>query len=143
MKEDKQQIAIAEACGWTKIHDCEGSLFGLVPEALEKYFKIPDYLNDRNAIIEALNILENPKYTQKYMSNPEYYGWVRFENTLLEILGIQLEEHFVYSNIKDANGERIILGGYNYPMFGVQKMMMATPKQMCEAFLRAIYKWEE
>ena len=55
MTDEQQQIAIAEACGWTNIqpHQMAGTkLAGYKPN--EDFFRgIPDYLNDLNAMHEA------------------------------------------------------------------------------------------
>jgi hypothetical protein len=49
MKPEQQRIAIAEACGW------EGETYG--PSWCESVTKMPDYLNDLNAMHEAEAIL--------------------------------------------------------------------------------------
>lgn len=66
MTPDEQRIAIAEACGWTKIHFYEdnagpGFWSGDPPPKLNAYWEVidqrsdrlPDYLNDLNAVHKA------------------------------------------------------------------------------------------
>lgn len=65
MNREKQRIAIAEACGWRHFQDSVYSPFGspyLVgkppdPEA-QNLQKVPDYLNDLNAMNEAVESLD-------------------------------------------------------------------------------------
>jgi len=73
MTVESQRIAIAEACGWKDIKDTNhedvdiesrsiiywSGLTGVPPEFIhyENRIKIPDYLNDLNAMHEAENVL--------------------------------------------------------------------------------------
>ena len=50
MNADKQRIAIAELCGWTRLDQGQG--YGR-PPLTKTDFKIPDYLTDLNAMHEA------------------------------------------------------------------------------------------
>lgn len=51
MKTVQERIKLAEAKGWTQIHEHEGKLWGIVPNAdeldsqgaLERYYEIPEY----------------------------------------------------------------------------------------------------
>ena len=52
MNQEKQRIAIAQACGWTKIGYHEQEITGRKPTN-GFYEIIPDYLNDLNAMHEA------------------------------------------------------------------------------------------
>ncbi len=54
MNKEQQRIAIAEACGWTEISDWEAAgINGQHPT--EPWIEvIPDYLNDLNAMHEAI-----------------------------------------------------------------------------------------
>jgi hypothetical protein len=65
MKTEEQRIAIAEACGWTKISDWKAAgINGQHPT--EPWTEvIPDYLNDLNAMHEAVKTLPQnikPRY---------------------------------------------------------------------------------
>lgn len=50
--------SIASILGWKDIHEVKGILYGIIPDAdeydsqgaLEKYFEIPDFSNDLNAM---------------------------------------------------------------------------------------------
>ena len=57
MKPEEQRIAIAEACGWTKIHQPVfgiDNLHGIFPNGnLSIYVPVPNYLTDLNAMHEA------------------------------------------------------------------------------------------
>jgi hypothetical protein len=60
MSPDKQNIAIAEACGWTVINN---TLCHVTPDRngepeIEPIARLPDYLNDLNAMHEAEKVLE-------------------------------------------------------------------------------------
>jgi hypothetical protein len=73
MNTEKQRIAIAEACGWL-VND--NGVTGISPINVEQgltnpkicSWKLPDYLNDLNAIHEAetLVIYANDKLPKKY-----------------------------------------------------------------------------
>ena len=56
MSPEKQRIAIAEACGWTSI---DSAFVGYWPGAEDPmdYDTVPDYLNDLNAVHEAIRTL--------------------------------------------------------------------------------------
>jgi len=60
MSPEAQRIAIAEACGWTKISDWKAAgINGQHPT--EPWTEvIPDYLNDLNAMHEAEKFLRKP-----------------------------------------------------------------------------------
>lgn len=59
MSPDQQRIAIAEACGWTDLHIGTwtrwlNALMGIAPgDKNERHVRVPDYLNDLNAMHEA------------------------------------------------------------------------------------------
>ena len=68
MKPEQQQIAIAEACGWTEIHErhvahldhknwCGACRGKEGPRWLDGYSVLPDYLSDLNAMHEAEKLL--------------------------------------------------------------------------------------
>lgn len=60
MSPEQQRIVIAEACGWTEISDWgAGGINGQDPGKLWVGLQvIPDYLNDLNAMHEAVQILD-------------------------------------------------------------------------------------
>lgn len=62
----KQRIAIAEACGWKSCYTGEHITgpFGLHPVSGKEY-RLPDYLNDLNAMHEAEKVL-NVHYQREY-----------------------------------------------------------------------------
>lgn len=62
----KQQITIAEACGWKYVNTAKISWFS--PDGKER-FKCPDYLSDLNACHEMEKVL-----TYEQMS--DYCGWL-------------------------------------------------------------------
>ena len=65
MKPELQRIAIAEACGWTECHPATKTPHGFfeaygrkkLPCGSRKDERLPDYLNDLNAMHEAEGIL--------------------------------------------------------------------------------------
>jgi len=55
MKKQEQRIAIAEACGWENINDLWiGNVSGTTSRE-----RVPDYLNDLNAMHEAEKVLDD------------------------------------------------------------------------------------
>lgn len=68
MNQEKQRIAIAEACGWTEIADWgAGGINGKHPT--EPWVEIiPDYLNNLNAMHEAEKVMrDSPKKKHTYL----------------------------------------------------------------------------
>ena len=63
MNNKKQRIAIAEACGWTKIGHYEQEITGRKPTN-GFYEIIPDYLNDLNAMHEAEKMLTEHQWDE-------------------------------------------------------------------------------
>jgi hypothetical protein len=64
MNKEKQKIAIAEACGWSNLQDSDYKPFGKAqlvgrhPGGSEQnLLRVPDYLNDLNAMHEAEKVL--------------------------------------------------------------------------------------
>jgi len=113
MTKEQQRIAIAEACGWTKV------IGGLQPrgDSTPKWWRcpkgrelrsIPDYLNDLNAMHDAEKTLSEKRIRS-------------YAFTLAQVLDtsptVDLDDQFL--NIH------------------------ATAAQRAEAFLRTINKWEE
>ena len=67
MNPEAQRIAIAEACGWTECHAATKTPHGFFEAygrkkllcGSRKHERLPDYLNDLNAMHEAENILQH------------------------------------------------------------------------------------
>jgi hypothetical protein len=69
MRSEDQRIAIAEACGWkwepwqhgdmhyTRLRDPAGAI---INNCYGEYWRLPDYLNDLNAMHEAERIIRAP-----------------------------------------------------------------------------------
>jgi hypothetical protein len=75
MKPEEQRIAIAEACGWTEV-DWNGvyqDWLGVPPNEERDRHPIPDYLNDLNAMHEAVETLRGKDGPQ----------WFDFQRTLM------------------------------------------------------------
>jgi hypothetical protein len=114
MKEEKQRIAIAEACGYKQQPTPDGLVEWLGPNPDRCYIgrfrpdtipsAMPDYLNDLNAMHEAEKVL------QQHMAK-----WWNYTSQLA------------------AANSALGTGGEAH----------ATAKQRAEAFLRTIGKWEE
>ena len=110
----KQNVTIAEACGWTNVRETAFGLLGCHPKAdlsvlSDEYLcarPIPDYLNDLNACHEFEKSLPS-SLTQKYW-------W-----SLCDVTGLDQ-----YEACRD-------------PLLTVS----ATAAQRCEAFLKTINKW--
>ena len=127
-KEEKQRIAIAEACGWkdVKLTDHEtvdidsrsitywSGFTGLPPEFRHHLnrVRVPDYLNDLNAMHEAEQILWGMNWSNRYAFNDN--------------LANTLKGRTVNRNEWDA-----------------ETLLDATAAQRAEAFLRTIGKWEK
>lgn len=113
MSPEKQQIAIAEACGWSNLQYSDYKPLGLVgrhPGGSEQnLLRVPDYLNNLNAMREA---------------------------TMARLQGY--EENFFYELSNVVNGE--VEPHLQDDMFCLAN---ATAAQRAEAFLRTIGKWKE
>ena len=61
---EQQRIAIAEACGWTRIgwNGVYQDWLGDRPNEDRDTYPIPDYLNDLNAMHEAEKVLNNEQW---------------------------------------------------------------------------------
>jgi hypothetical protein len=110
---EQQRIAIAEACGWTKISDWKAAgINGQHPT--EPWTEvIPDYLNDLNAMHEAetLVIYSNDKSPKKYT------------------------QQIKAAICKDA--------GVKKAQMDFDMCITATAAQRAEAFLKTIGKWKK
>ena len=129
MNQEKQRIAIAEACGWKDIKDtnhedvniesrsisCWSGLTGVPPKFIHYEWNrviIPDYLNDLNAMHEAEQSL-----------------WLKDWNL----------RYVFCDHLADAiRGRRV-----NRNEWGPELMLDALAAQRAEAFLKTIGKWED
>ena len=74
MNPESQRIAIAEACGWTECHPATKTPHGFfeaygrkkLPCGSRKDERLPDYLNDLNAMHEAEKMLTDEQWTDYY-----------------------------------------------------------------------------
>lgn len=113
MTDDQINKAIAEACGWTEIHDSgpwhNHKPWGYPPQPPgaggNAYKYVPDYCNDLNAMHEAEKTL-TPK------------NWNNFS-----------ENWWIYCKLLRVND--------------ADEAIHATARQRAEAFLRTLGKWEE
>jgi hypothetical protein len=81
MNPNKQRIAIAEACRWTRQSD-DSMWFDDPTNSFQVHEQdIPDYLNDLNAMHEAEKVLYKGIINQEYWQK----GYGRFTTTLAEI----------------------------------------------------------
>ena len=116
MNPEQQRIAIAEAWGWTEIEPCtccDGVSRGYTPTPGAHKKHLPDYLNDLNAMHEAVSIFD-------------YDQTDEFEDHLCDIC-------------KRSNDEKENPAPWRL-FFAV---VNATASQRAEAFLRTIGKWKE
>lgn len=115
MSPEAQRIAIAEACGWTRIMAAPGFASdetfprGVMPgsESMRDFKPLPDFLSDLNAMNEAEKVLRVDQF-ESYMNR-----------------------------LADA------CPGYTSSRFGYWPMVCATAAQRAEAFLRCLGKWSE
>ena len=67
MNKELQRIKIAEACGWTDFSKAkhEGAIqYGRKPLSCSDSWEVPDYLNDLNAMHEAVRKLTDSQRTE-------------------------------------------------------------------------------
>ncbi len=112
MSPEQQRIKIAEACGWESVK------YG--PEWCRSETKMPNYLNDLNAMHEAEKVLTEKQSTL-------------FDSALLTIQGFNRDIDFVDEDGKAAD-DFVKL---------VKALRHATAAQRAEAFLRTLNLWEE
>ena len=125
MNEQKQRIAIAEACGWTEwTKDTPNCLS---PEERHEGMMIcpsgygaarpPDYLNDLNAMRSAeITLTLNKRYDYIKEINKVAAGVYRKSKPWIKV---------------------------SAPEFATEVTVYSTAAQRAEAFLRTIGKWEE
>ena len=91
MTNEQQRIAIAEACGWKKMNWNEATVYGSPTHGFRVWKskhqdsimsykgrvgeRIPDYLNDLNAMHEA----------ERTMGDPQL--WVEYQSYLSDVMG--------------------------------------------------------
>lgn len=96
MSPEAQRIAIAEACGWTECYPATKTPHGFfdaygrkkLPCGSRKDERLPDYLNDLNAMNQAEKILTSAHQPSKGESQwSDYLGWLGFcgENKTREV----------------------------------------------------------
>lgn len=118
MKPEKQRVVIAESYGWTHVgpRTCKKDPCGVEPggTSRENTKHIPDYLNDRNHMIEAVKTLPRQ--------------------------GADTEDHFILELHLLTTGREI---DYDTPVGDMFLMVTATPAQLAEAYLKTIKRWED
>jgi hypothetical protein len=127
MTPEQQRIAIAGACGWhsLKTTGCDGLpdlLWGSLVASGQTGLPtelVPDYLNDLNAMHEALNVFNNRAPL------PRTGWWARYFGNLETVINIP------HSFMPQFDIEAAI------------KLSNATAKQKAEAFLKTLDIWTE
>lgn len=121
MDEQKQRIAIAEACGWRCISPSNFKLGNKAWRRVEwkgggmSFLQLPDYLNDLNAMHEAERTMS---YEQKK----------KFLHILSDITNPQITTGVPYALMAPSQ---------------VSMLIHAAAPQRAEAFLKTIGKWED
>jgi hypothetical protein len=118
MKPEAQRIAIAEACGWHRAPQWDDEVgchyaYEHKDGRICYKLKLPDYLNDLNAMRGAEGVLGGEKR-------------VEYLDALLDVLELNLGP-----------------GGWDMDFNSVWQMTAATAAQRAEALLRTLGKWEE
>ncbi len=133
MKPEEQRVAIGQVVGWTIEPDKNGGFNLYEPRHRFRGWSrdrerlivwLPDYLNDLNAMSEAIKILKDDK---PYSSNPADYPTWMFLSNLSNVAGIKLF----------YNGEFV---GSQGDLF---KLANATAPQKCEALLKTLKLWKD
>lgn len=81
LNQDAKRIRIAEACGWTSLHDnYDGDKWGRSPDPRQRSndnvigaTPLPDYFNDLNAMHEAEKTLGEPRCYDYVDNLPRHY----------------------------------------------------------------------
>jgi hypothetical protein len=89
---NQQRIAIAGVCGWTRCRVVQGDPMGSPPGQYDIFDKVPDYLNDLNAMNKAEKILRG-SLEQYYTNRIIYERWNRYEHYLFNRFGISAPAH--------------------------------------------------
>ena len=72
MSPEKQRIAIATACGWTKFNSATHKwaiVYGQPPNASSNSWELPHFLNDLNAMHAVEKVLTGYQQTVTYSDN--------------------------------------------------------------------------
>ena len=127
MNKELQRIKIAEACGWREIQngDAWGTPIGIpltMPKKdnwrnMDGFFELPDYLNDLNAMHEAVMFL--PEKTK-----------LAFRKELQYMIAPRTRPSGI--------GGIVLMSAEDY-----DNWFHATAAQRAEAFLRTLNLWEE
>jgi hypothetical protein len=114
MTNEKINIAIAEACGWTFINQVDKHPHGLPPDGKKDRYTspLPDYCNDLNAMHEAEKMLNAGQINS-------YLGHLYRFNKVAEV------------------------GSNPWEIIAARVAIHATAAQRAEAFLKTINKWED
>ena len=131
MSPEEQRIAIAEACGWTmpkyskSFGDPDDYVARIEPDGSWIECPLPDYLNDLNAMHEAINatFIGDPRNDINVRDRWQVFIW-----ELLRIVSPRSRP-----NWSDC---------YTYDRQWVIAILQATAAQLAEAFLRTLGKWE-
>ena len=116
MTPEEQQIAIAEACGWTKIgwNGVYQNWLGVSPSEERDKHPIPDYLNDLNAMHEAEGRHDFDMHNNRY-------GRILAE----VVTGQPQGSHHITAN-----------------WWTIKRIARATAAQRAEAFLKTLNLWK-
>lgn len=133
MTPEQINVAIAKACGWTAIKNCNTSVGGYCARSPDGYIQYdilsgsedtaillncPNYFSSLDAMHEAEKTLSH-RITER--------GGVSQRDSYVMILGAVM-------NPKDRDGERSPMSGY--------QLAHAKAPQKAEAYLKTIDKWE-
>ncbi len=138
MTSNEQRIAIATACGWTRIRN--GTGYRTADDAKHgQYQIIPEYCVDLNAMHEAEKVLIDHPTDKPASSRADDSAVVRYSHWLRKIVGIELRGEEVLSSVKKPDGERLVLFTHVFPSpWSYFEFTHATAAQRCEAFLRTL-----
>jgi hypothetical protein len=115
MNQRKQRIAIAESDGWTDIRMLSVMLVGAQPNGHDPV-KLPDYHGDMNAIQTVVRKIETKSYRGFTFVD-------ELETIILREAGLTRHEMSARP--------------------GLFRLLMATPAQWCEAYLKTMDLWED
>jgi hypothetical protein len=118
---ETQRIKIAQCCGWTGFNPDN------IPDCLQydarrpdgKWDELPDYLNDRNAMADALRAFDNLAPLTREQWWQRYFGML---DTVMDVPFSFMPQRTTADDIA---------------------VYMATPAQQAEAFLRTIGQYKD
>lgn len=118
MNTQKQNIAIAEALGWTFVDRVSAQPHGLPPAGRHNRYteKIPDYVNDLNVMAQARDVL---------IATPELR--IKWTNKLRDVVGLTATR-------RNKSGQ---------PIVSDIDLLFATPQQLAQALLQTLNLWED